>query len=85
MGEGEGGGPGNGGVAEEVTERLAEASLSLHLSLCPGGEEVFVQQSSLTSTKTRWPESPSKDPTDTHLRARLPLSLAARGESATHF
>lgn len=83
MGEGEGGGPGNGGVAEEVTERLAEASLSLHLSLCPGGGVCSTEQ--FDKHKNTVARSPSKDPTDTHHRARLPLSLTARGESATHF
>lgn len=39
--------------------RLAEASLSLHLSLCPRGGVCSTQQ--FDSTKTLWPEALSKN------------------------
>lgn len=71
------------GVWLRRSPRLAEASLSLHLSLCPGGGVCSTEQ--FDKHKNTVARSPSKDPTDTHHRASLPLSLTAHGESATNF
>lgn len=59
---GGGDGPGSlwgGGVWLRRLLRLVEASLSLHLSLCPRGGVCSTQQ--FDSTKTLWPEALSKN------------------------
>lgn len=48
-----------GGVWLRRLLRLVEASLSLHLSLCPRGGVCSTQQ--FDSTKTLWPEALSKN------------------------
>lgn len=57
-----GGGAWRRGVAWRVKRllRLGEAGLSLHLSLCPGGDVCPTEQ--FDSTKTPWSEALSKDP-----------------------
>lgn len=77
------------GVWLRRSPSLAEASLSQHLSLCPG--EGVCSTEPFDKHKNTVARSPSRDPTDTHHlwsgrhRARLPLSLSAHGESPHTF